>query len=354
MNTDAKITGLELQNFTAFEHIDLTFSKGVNVIIGANSTGKTHLMKAMFSILKANEYLQKEQVINHEVKQRKLAEMLVDVFKPDQLNRLVKRSQGTSSTNVKMILEGANIEDVAYEFAFSSRSKTKVDIKTAPDVQGVSCLYLPPVELLSIFPGFLSSYINRETAYDRTFFEAALALEALPARGPRLQEAKELLAPIEKALGVKVSLNNGRFYLKFDGRGYIEAPLAAEGIKKLGMLLHLVGNGSLGKNSILFWDEPEAHLNPRYIRIVVDFLKVLAEQGVQIFLATHDYLLSQRLSLAAEGIDTKPYESYQFISLYQKEEKILADSAASMSDLSHNPILDEFLAYTQEEEAAYI
>jgi energy-coupling factor transporter ATP-binding protein EcfA2 len=353
MNTDAKIARLELDSFTAFEAIDLTFSKGVNVIIGANSTGKTHLMKLMFSILKANEDFQKEQAITHEIKQRKLAETLIDVFKPDQLNRLVHRSRGVSSANIKLTLEGLNNDDTTYNFGFSSRSKSKVDIKAAPDMQGVSCLYLPPVELLSVFPGFLSSYLNRETAYDRTFFEAALALDALPARGPKLQEAKQLLAPIEKALGLKVSLNNGRFYLKFDGGGNIEAPLAAEGIKKLGMLLHLVGNGSLGKNSILFWDEPEAHLNPRYIRIVVDFLKVLAEQGVQIFLATHDYLLSQRLSLAAEGSGTNTSESYQFISLYQNEEKILADSATSMAGLSHNPILDEFLAYTQEEEAAF-
>lgn len=352
MNTDAKIQRLELSNFTTFEDIDIAFSEGINVIIGANSTGKTHLMKVMFSLLKANEEILKNEAFSIDQKQRAFADMLLEVFKPDELGRLVKRKRGTANSELKMTLQGDAIGTRRFAFTFSSRSKTKVDLQESAEIKGLSSLYLPPVEMLSIFPGFLSAYLNRETAYDRTFYETALALDALPARGPRLQEVKELLDPLEKETGIKVSLKNGRFYLKFDSRGEMEAPLVAEGMKKLGMLLHLVGNGSLGKNSILFWDEPEAHLNPRFIRVVIDFLKVLASRGVQIFLATHDYLLSQRLSLMAE-VNSSAHSHFQFISLYPDGENVKAETASSLARLTHNPILDEFVAYAEEEEIAY-
>ena len=39
------ITRIELERFTAFEALDFRPSPGVNVLVGANGTGKTHLMK---------------------------------------------------------------------------------------------------------------------------------------------------------------------------------------------------------------------------------------------------------------------------------------------------------------------
>jgi hypothetical protein len=83
--------------------------------------------------------------------------------------------------------------------------------------------------------------------------------------------------------------------------------------------------------------------------VVIDFLRVLANRGVQIFLATHDYLLSQRLSLIAEANDSAP-DSLQFISLYQEGENVNAETAPTLTGLTHNPILDEFVAYAEEEE----
>src|SRR5690349_18691893 len=40
---------LRLVNFTAFADAQLEFTPGINVIIGENGTGKTHLMKAMYA-----------------------------------------------------------------------------------------------------------------------------------------------------------------------------------------------------------------------------------------------------------------------------------------------------------------
>ncbi|WP_235919581.1 AAA family ATPase [Heliomicrobium undosum] len=42
-------TRLQADNFSAFDNIDLSFSPGINVFIGRNGTGKTHIMKALYA-----------------------------------------------------------------------------------------------------------------------------------------------------------------------------------------------------------------------------------------------------------------------------------------------------------------
>jgi len=42
------ITKINLENFTVFSKLSLEFSPRVNVIIGENGTGKTHLLKASY------------------------------------------------------------------------------------------------------------------------------------------------------------------------------------------------------------------------------------------------------------------------------------------------------------------
>lgn len=43
-----KIKRIKFQNYTVFEDQQMEFSPGINVIIGENGTGKTHLMKNQY------------------------------------------------------------------------------------------------------------------------------------------------------------------------------------------------------------------------------------------------------------------------------------------------------------------
>lgn len=49
-----KIKRIKFQNYTVFEDQQMEFSPGINVIIGENGTGKTHLMKALYSAWSTN------------------------------------------------------------------------------------------------------------------------------------------------------------------------------------------------------------------------------------------------------------------------------------------------------------
>lgn len=44
---------LYLNNFTVFKTLNIEFSKGVNIFIGENGTGKTHLLKLLYAACKA-------------------------------------------------------------------------------------------------------------------------------------------------------------------------------------------------------------------------------------------------------------------------------------------------------------
>ena len=50
-NFDNKIKQLKLENFTCFSKAEMDFSSGINVFIGENGTGKTHVLKILFSLL---------------------------------------------------------------------------------------------------------------------------------------------------------------------------------------------------------------------------------------------------------------------------------------------------------------
>lgn len=46
---------LHIENFTVFRKADLEFSSGLNVITGDNGSGKSHLLKLGYAILKTLE-----------------------------------------------------------------------------------------------------------------------------------------------------------------------------------------------------------------------------------------------------------------------------------------------------------
>ena len=54
-----KIKRIKFQNYTVFEDQQMEFSPGINVIIGENGTGKTHLMKYYYNKNTRNEYREK-------------------------------------------------------------------------------------------------------------------------------------------------------------------------------------------------------------------------------------------------------------------------------------------------------
>jgi predicted ATP-dependent endonuclease of OLD family len=61
------------------------------------------------------------------------------------------------------------------------------------------------------------------------------------------------------------------------------------------MVARLVATGSLLDKGYLFWDEPEANLNPKIIKTIAKTILQIAASGIQVFIATHSLFLLREL-----------------------------------------------------------
>lgn len=339
----SNIESLEISKLLAFKRLKLQFSPGITVLIGANSTGKTHLMKLAYSMLWSLREYQRTADQAETKKTPHVWNKLVAVFRPDnrEVGRLVHRSVGRSSGWASLTFSGNG----SFRVSITSQGKVTRKYEGTPP----PTIFIPSREVLSIYPGFMAAYEQRELAFDETYYDLCKALSAAQLRGPRGEKASQLIEPLLGVLSGRVALEPSGFLLKSKS-GNIEAPLLAEGFRKIGTLAHMVANGALTSKSVLFWDEPEASLNPRLVTVIAKMLRTLASHGTQIILATHDFLLSQELSLAAE-YKTEPAVPMSFIGLSRDESgAVTAQSASTLVGLRENPILAEFAAHYDREQ----
>lgn len=322
------IQSLSLTNFTVFAQLDLEFSPGLNVIIGENATGKSHLLKLLYALARTGS----EDLENPE---RDLKDRIASLFLPDsgRVGRLVRT--GAEDCSYRLTTDLGELAGTLSHVG---------DVTLPSEPRPSQALFLPAREVLSMYEGFISLYQSKKLSFDATYYDACVALDAPQQRGPAKDAADALSKPIYDLFGNgRVERDGPRFYVDL-GDGKREAHLVAEGLRKLASLAFLIDTGAIASGSVLFWDEPEANLNPRLIARLAEPLRHLANSGVQIFLSTHDFLLPHRLSLIAEFSGPLPI---QFFSLSRSDvfQDVQVESAPRIAELANNPILDEYARY---------
>ncbi|KQB52891.1 hypothetical protein AQS70_12665 [Pseudomonas endophytica] len=90
---------LDIKEFTVFEEANLRFGKQLNVIVGENGAGKTHLLKLAYSGLatcweEGSKPHLASSTPTKTILQKSLADKLLGVFRPETLGRLVRRKPG--------------------------------------------------------------------------------------------------------------------------------------------------------------------------------------------------------------------------------------------------------------------
>src|SRR5258708_19075567 len=257
------LKSLHLENFTVFPDARFAFGKNLNVIIGENGTGKSHVLKAAYSAIAVSAARSKDEPPGRSQMQADLADKVQAVFRPDALGRLVRRGQ-VGQCRLLYEIEQA---DLNLEFIFSTLAKNEVEIEAVPLARVEKLpIFLPTDELLSIYPGFVSLYETTHLPFEGTWRDTCLLLGVPPAKGLRASHIRKLLTPLEKAMGGSIVLEStGRFYLRLPS-GNMEMHMVAEGLRKLATIAQLIANGALLDEAYLFWDEPEAKLNPNIVR----------------------------------------------------------------------------------------
>ena len=324
--TQETIERLTLENFTAFKKLDLQFSPGVNLFIGANGTGKTHILKVLYtSLVGAKE-------------DESYFENLIHVFLPrdGRLGRLVRRREKDTNAEIKIYRPAKYISILipSHLNNHEGSGTSKGWHKNIPFP-----VYIPTNEILSNAPEILCRFETRKLEIEKIYPDIITRAYLPEIRSKIDPTRKKLLQMIQKTINGKVIKKNECFFLK-NKEGELEFTLLAEGMRKLALLWLLIQNGSLGENSVLFWDEPEANLNPKLMETVVTILLELQRNGVQIFLATHNYVLLKTFHLLKEKNDQLKY-----FSLYRDEEtqNIHCNDTTNYTNLAPNPVIEAYV-----------
>lgn len=311
-------TRLIMERFTVFERAEFLWSPGVNVMVGINGTGKTHVMKVMYAL----------QMCGHDPEA--LGKKLATLFRPSggDISRLIRKRKEAPERGASLSAFRGQEDEVHARFApLTVKGVWKKELQP---------VYIPVKEMLSFAPGLVSLYDMYALPFEEMYYDI-LKQAYLPARKDMpLPDAQPLLDLISEAINGGIVVEGDAFFLKRGGEN-VEMGLVAEGHRKLALVWQLIRNGSLAQGSCLFWDEPETNLNPSLLQTVVQILMMLARRGVQVFTVTHNYAFLRELDFQREKTELR------YFALEETEGKgVIPYPCDTYQDLSPNRIADEY------------
>lgn len=340
-----KYTSVRVHNYTVFEDQSFDFCDGINILLGQNGTGKTHLMKLMYSAgIAAKGRIS-------------FADKLVKTMLPlnGQISRLVRKGKGNLSATLELVACENSAGFVNLSLTFNKKTKkwygeTKGEDKWEAFFRENNMTFIPAKEVLSNNYNLSAAVERGNVKFDDTYLDILSAAKVDISKGRNEKEKSIMLKKIEKIIGGKVvyDAEQDQFYLQI-GNTKQEFNLVSEGIRKLALLWTLVKNGALEDGAVFFWDEPEANINPSAIPLIAEILLMLQRHNVQIYIATHDYFLTKYLDVIRSKHDSLRYHS-----LYMEGKKICYEQADRFTMLEHNSIMDTFTTlYRKEVEVSW-
>jgi AAA15 family ATPase/GTPase len=292
------INSLELKNFGPIHQFKCENLGNINLIIGGNGTGKTILLKALYSAMRTlEEYRRGNEPRNaSEI----LADKLYWTFETDKIGDLVSKG-ADEALAFKLSFDHR-------EFCYGFGKDTTKSIQTLENhvpPRSSNSIFLPTKEVLSLHSIILQSReLSKTFGFDDTYLDLARALRLPPTGGrnyPEFAKSRQSLGDIIDGK-VEYDEKSGRWQFK-KGNQKFPIGVTAEGIKKISILDTLLGNRYLDRDSVIFIDEPESALHPAAISKFLDIIALLAEFGIQFFLASHSYFVIKKLFLIAQKKD---------------------------------------------------
>jgi len=286
---------IKLNNFGPLVKLDWSNLGPINLVIGENSTGKTFLLKALYSAMRTLEEYKRgdDQRTAAEI----LAEKLYWTFQADKIGDLVTKGADTSLSCIVQFDQ----RNFAYSFG-KDTTKQISSLENHVQPRSSNSIFLPAKEVLSLHQNILKSREqDKAFGFDDTYLDLARALRQSPKLGNKYAEFSKSRQSLEDILGGRVEYDeaSGRWQFK-KGNQKFSIGVTAEGIKKIAIFDTLLGNRYLDTNSIVFIDEPESALHPVAVSKLLDIVWVLAERGIQFFMASHSYFVVKKLFLIAQ------------------------------------------------------
>ncbi len=357
------LKSLFIKNFTVFAEADFEFGPGLNVVVGTNGTGKSHVLKLGYAVL-FNSVARLRELRNMAAHSNqvafsgsfdfvKLEEKMKGIFRPvpNDLSELVRRGVVPAAATIRFSLNDEPSIAGNLNFGPSESDGSSFENLTTPTLLLVSDSLAAPVlipakEILTL--GWMRPASGQlKLPIDESYLDLLTQLSGLALQKPE-PAAAAALQQLASILGGEVEEDNGRFYLTFPKEKRLEMNMVAEGLRKFGTLQKLLANGSLTPKATLFWDEPEANLNPVLLKKLATVLAELARQGFQIILATHSSFLLKQLHILSHEKTTIPLPIRYFGLNAQPGEPTVVVTTNDFAELPDIVALDEELAQAGE------
>lgn len=310
---------LRLLNFTVFQDTAFNFTPGINVFVGENGTGKTHVLKALYAFQFSRS------------RDRKPKEAMEGVFQTKDLGLLVRDTRPRGGVSE---ISG-DWKEKTWQFALQRTSGETLFTDNGVRPEMPRPVFIPAIDMMGHTRRFVSTFDEYEIDFDQTHRDiVSLLLSPEQRRADKNDGISKSLVTI---LGGSLEEENQRFYLRTP-HGRQAMPLVAEGLRKIATLYQLLQNGWLRPGSVLFWDEPEVNLNPVLMDEIVGALLALAANGVQVFLATHSFVILKELDLQSENIGA----TVRYFAFERADNGTMLHETDDYAMLRPNPISDQF------------
>ena len=319
------IQKIKIKDFSVLENVEIDFCEGINIFIGENGTGKTHILKFLYAFSETEQGFDKYKdtyVIN------KL--FLIELMKCFQ-----------TDTEYSFDFEvNFTADDLNYSYGGFVIHENELFLKNENNMKNpIQSVFIPAKDMVTHSKGLIamSKLYSKNMPFDKTLMDIIEKASRWPL-DELTQMTQSILPKLEKAMGGIIVQRDDEFFKVKPNGEKIQFSFEAEGIKKIGLVWQLLSNGSINKDTILFWDEPEANINPILVPLIVDTLLELSRHGVQIFIATHDYVFAKYFE-----INRKTSDSILFHSLYKSTPEatgVQCESNGNFRDLRENAIND--------------
>ena len=328
------IEKIVVENFTVFERMDLDLTQGINVVLGENGTGKTHVLKFVYNVVLAERFIYGTGFDG-------AMDIFDDVqsyewlnYKNMDLDPLVRNRNIDASCTLLSSARKCTLCFCQQEKQGSfSHNITKNNLTLTDNL-----IFIPAKDMLTHSKGLLE--MKEKYGENMPFDESLLDIikKAKLWKLDKVPEIAQAVVPmLEGIIEGKIIMENDAFFVEKHDGAKIAFDYEAEGIKKFGLLWQLLMNESITKDTVLLWDEPEANINPKLIPVLVEILLELSRQGVQMFLTTHDYLFAKYFEVKRRKGDNVLFHSF-----YKTEEGVKNETNENFRDLKVNPIIAAF------------
>ncbi len=215
------------------------------------------------------------------------------------MENLIENFQVSSLANLQGREDMRSVIDIEYFGEFKLENEeldsriARIDLWEWPQHSGVIYLESPiywklknALEDLRIHPRYSRGERVQLSGVPGYFYDMASALKHEYTGDIAFQSLYERLTG-KDVLGGKIAISeSGDLSFHQNGRSF-SLPVTAMGVANLGILALLIERKVLDKKSVLFIDEPEAHLHPAWQVIMAETLFELAKGGVTVVIATH-------------------------------------------------------------------